>query len=127
LGSTRKFIENYSLFTFIANQILGSFLRQQKKSSSSPRTVGVLVFHPANNKIRRKRKGRRQKKGGNRKRRETQLIPLWQEKVVGFQCWCHGGILSFLMRGEKKLHGQKAILFCLVLKAASSTNNRTKE
>jgi hypothetical protein len=30
-GSRRKFEENYSLFMFIGNQSLGSFLRQWKK------------------------------------------------------------------------------------------------
>jgi hypothetical protein len=31
------------------------------------------------------------------------------------------------VKGEKKLHGQKAILFCLVLKTSCSTINRTEK
>jgi hypothetical protein len=52
LGSTRKFIDIYLLFTFIINLILalhtesewagGTFLRQRKKSSS-PCAVGVFI------------------------------------------------------------------------------------
>jgi hypothetical protein len=54
-GSTRKFIENYSLFTCIANQILAlqmqtecgwageTLQKQREKSSSSPCAVGVFT------------------------------------------------------------------------------------
>ena len=50
LGSTRQFVENYLLFACIANQNLAlqirsvgcrNLLRQQKKSSSSPRATSV--------------------------------------------------------------------------------------
>ncbi len=54
-GLTRKYVENYLLFTYITIQILAlpytrgawmgwstiTFLRQREKSSSSPRAAGV--------------------------------------------------------------------------------------